>query len=276
MATKKTVAQKLDAVAKDFKDIQDPNSALSRNIKSLAKDISAGLTATPVTVEGVKLPIQPVIIKSDKQAAPAVKPVKVKKAGVVNGSLSKPKKVVAPKTIPGTKQALIGGCLFEQPTLPADYEFVNHPKHYNTHKSGVEAIDLCEVLSFNVGSAFKYVYRRDDKLTPVQDLQKAVWYIEREIARVAPLNNIPERFRKDWISCPDWTVDHDSLAERVIKAESTVHARNFYSAILQPEDLYYYGEALKRGLVALNALIKSYEKQVSKVAKVKSINPKKK
>ena len=30
---------------------------------------------------------------------------------------------------------------------------VNHPKHYNSHPSGVEAIVICEHMPFNIGNA---------------------------------------------------------------------------------------------------------------------------
>jgi len=57
---------------------------------------------------------------------------------------------------------------------------VNHPDHYNNHPSGVEAIDVCEHLSFNLGNAFKYLYRAQYKFNVVEDLKKAIWYLERE------------------------------------------------------------------------------------------------
>lgn len=59
---------------------------------------------------------------------------------------------------------------------------INSPKHYATHESGVEAIDICECLGFNVGCAFKYLFRRELKHeSPVTDLKKALWYIRREL-----------------------------------------------------------------------------------------------
>lgn len=60
-------------------------------------------------------------------------------------------------------------------------EHVNHPKHYNEHPSGVEAIEVVRLMSFNLGSSFKYVFRRDDKEIPMQDLEKAIWYVKDEI-----------------------------------------------------------------------------------------------
>lgn len=58
---------------------------------------------------------------------------------------------------------------------------VNHPRHYTEHPSGVECITITEHMNFNLGSAFKYIWRADLKGNSIQDLKKAVWYVEREI-----------------------------------------------------------------------------------------------
>lgn len=60
---------------------------------------------------------------------------------------------------------------------------VNHPQHYNAHPSGIECIDVVEHFNFNLGNAIKYVWRADEKGNAIQDLEKAVWYIQREIER---------------------------------------------------------------------------------------------
>jgi len=66
---------------------------------------------------------------------------------------------------------------------------VNHPVHYNTHPAGIECIDVVEWLPFNVGNAIKYLWRAPHKSkgtstsTELQDLKKAIWYIQREIER---------------------------------------------------------------------------------------------
>lgn len=56
---------------------------------------------------------------------------------------------------------------------------VNHPKHYNAHPSGVEAIELCRLLPFSIGNAAKYLMRAGlkDKSPTKQDLLKAAWYL---------------------------------------------------------------------------------------------------
>jgi hypothetical protein len=60
---------------------------------------------------------------------------------------------------------------------------VNHPKHYNSHPSGVECITVTEHMNFNVGNAMKYLWRSDHK-NGLEDLKKARWYIDREIQRL--------------------------------------------------------------------------------------------
>jgi len=62
-------------------------------------------------------------------------------------------------------------------------ETVDHPNHYNNHPSGVECIDVVEHMSFNLGNAMKYIWRWQDK-NGVEDLEKAKWYLVREIARL--------------------------------------------------------------------------------------------
>jgi hypothetical protein len=58
---------------------------------------------------------------------------------------------------------------------------VNHPPHYTQHPSGVECIQITEHYGFCIGSAIKYLWRAGLKGDAVQDLKKAVWYINREI-----------------------------------------------------------------------------------------------
>jgi hypothetical protein len=60
---------------------------------------------------------------------------------------------------------------------------VNSPKHYCSHPSGVECIQITEHMSFCLGNAIKYIWRADEKNDAVEDLRKAKWYIEREIVR---------------------------------------------------------------------------------------------
>lgn len=63
---------------------------------------------------------------------------------------------------------------------------VNHPPHYNSHPSGIECIEVVEQFNFNLGNSIKYIWRAGLKtgVDTVTDLEKAKWYIEREINRL--------------------------------------------------------------------------------------------
>ena len=62
---------------------------------------------------------------------------------------------------------------------------VNHPSHYTAYK-GVKVIQLTEQMNFNRGNAVKYICRAGlkNKDKEVEDLQKAIWYLNREIERI--------------------------------------------------------------------------------------------
>lgn len=60
---------------------------------------------------------------------------------------------------------------------------INHPSHYTD--GNIEVIDYIEDKKFNyhLGNAVKYISRAGKKDDYVQDLEKAKWYINREIER---------------------------------------------------------------------------------------------
>ena len=60
---------------------------------------------------------------------------------------------------------------------------VNHPPHYKSHPSGIECIQITEHMGFNLGNAIKYIWRCDLKKDAIEDLEKAIWYIQREISK---------------------------------------------------------------------------------------------
>ena len=72
----------------------------------------------------------------------------------------------------------------QERTLSSDN--VSHPAHYaDGWSNGAEVIDLTEHLSFCAGNVVKYVCRagRKDPDKRVEDLEKARWYLDREISR---------------------------------------------------------------------------------------------
>lgn len=60
---------------------------------------------------------------------------------------------------------------------------VKHPRHYTSHPSGIECLQITEHMNFCLGNVIKYVWRADLKGEAITDLEKAKFYLEREIAR---------------------------------------------------------------------------------------------
>ena len=73
------------------------------------------------------------------------------------------------------------------------WDNVNYPKHYNVHPSGVQCIEVTEHMNFCLGNAIKYIWRAGIKgenasivknSKKIEDLEKAAWYLQREIAKL--------------------------------------------------------------------------------------------
>lgn len=89
-------------------------------------------------------------------------------------------------------------------------DVVNHPSHYaDGWSNGAEVIDITENLNFNRGNAVKYIARagKKDPAKELEDLQKAEFYLNREIARVlstTPVSDLPnsgpEKFYQEPVS----------------------------------------------------------------------------
>jgi hypothetical protein len=143
-----------------------------------------------------------------------------------------------------------------------EHDPVNKPKHYTSHPSGVECIEISEKLSFNLGNAFKYVFRRDDKENALQDVSKAEWYLKREIGRLEGLiDTMPASV--ELLIHPNLTNSDDRKIDKVIEAEKNPDAADYYAYLFHqaelhgPEDL----DSLREALVSLQALIEEIKNQ---------------
>lgn len=67
--------------------------------------------------------------------------------------------------------------------LAGRVEAVDHPAHYGGADNPYEAIKVIEAwgLGFNLGNTAKYISRAEHKGATIQDLEKARWYLDREI-----------------------------------------------------------------------------------------------
>lgn len=69
---------------------------------------------------------------------------------------------------------------------------IQHPKHYTSHPSGIECIEIVRHYCFSIGCAIKYLWRaglkHENGMTDVdkeiEDLEKAIWYIQDRIKQL--------------------------------------------------------------------------------------------
>ena len=90
-------------------------------------------------------------------------------------------------------------CLIDRNEKEQKNDNVNHPQHYTWLKElcGIEVIDITRHMNFCLGCALKYILRaghkKDASLTDtekhIEDLNKAIWYIQDEIKRINKLND---------------------------------------------------------------------------------------
>ena len=81
---------------------------------------------------------------------------------------------------------------YEVPNVKAPDDKVNHPSHYTWLKDlcGIEVIDITRHMDFNLGNSKNYILRSGhkkeegytDKQKTIEDLKKAVWYLNDEIS----------------------------------------------------------------------------------------------
>ena len=141
----------------------------------------------------------PKVVKAEKKYIKAVKtntPSKIIKAvkemKQALDVIEKPKatrKDLLNEIKPGL-DALFGNKVEKKPTkliiqpqfAKAALDLINNPPHYRV--GGVETIDFIEAkdLNYRLGNVVKYVSRAGKKGDPLQDLEKAAWYLQREIA----------------------------------------------------------------------------------------------
>lgn len=73
--------------------------------------------------------------------------------------------------------------LLRQETPPQAMSDPVNPDHYRRHGSGIECIEITRHMGFALGNAVKYIWRADLKGNAIEDLEKARWYIDDEIAK---------------------------------------------------------------------------------------------
>ena len=71
-------------------------------------------------------------------------------------------------------------------TVKSVADAIHHPKHYTSDDCGVEAIEITSLLPACISNAVKYVWRCGKKDEDLQELKKALWYINYSIDNDLP------------------------------------------------------------------------------------------
>ena len=127
------------------------------------------------------------------------------------------------------------------PDLPEGKESmndaVNHPKHYTSHPSGIETIEITGKLPFALGNAVKYLMRSQYKKNRIEDLKKARWYLEyhakhwSKVFETFDLYLILEQFRRTVMSHSYQRSPEDSILVRLFYIWA--HGRTLTSAWIE-------------------------------------------
>ncbi len=80
--------------------------------------------------------------------------------------------------------------------MPLKHDPVNHPAHYTFGK--IEVIDALEDwdLDFHEGNAVKYIVRAERKGNRIEDLSKAVFYLNRKIELLSDVRRFPKKVKR--------------------------------------------------------------------------------
>ena len=80
--------------------------------------------------------------------------------------------------------------------IPASVETVNNPDHYKGKDNPYEAIKVIDAwkLGFSLGNAVKYIARAGAKGDKIEDLKKAIWYLQHEIDKNTVTDDIDDFF----------------------------------------------------------------------------------
>jgi len=112
---------------------------------------------------------------------------------------------------------------------------VNKPPHYTAHPSGVECIQITEHMNFCLGNALKYIWRAGLKQNEVEDLKKAIWYLNREIERLE--NGKEERLGEPY------SIEYRE-SDNPLESPRRLETNNKKRSLFNTEHFIQYGETL--------------------------------
>ena len=123
-------------------------------------------------------------------------------------------------------------------------DMVNHPNHYANNRMrqiiGVECIDFTRHLSFDVGNAFKYVWRCSDKGKVAQDLEKAAFYLNDHLENISFLTPYCIGDEIDDLVDGMWEFNEESVSDFEMKQIEVLR-----KIIYSPREALVYLEQLR-------------------------------
>jgi hypothetical protein len=122
---------------------------------------------------------------------------------------------------------------------------INRPPHYNSHPSGQQCVTFSEHLGFNLGNAWKYVWRQGLKNDSVEDLRKSLWYLDRAIDN----QTIPLRRQADLpesVYAAYEAFRHEGRGERLHNALKAMWGSQFTS---EPAALLRYARKVVQSVI---------------------------
>lgn len=103
---------------------------------------------------------------------------------------------------------------------------ISHPDHYT--RGRVECVSLTSGMDFCTGNTAKYVWRWRDKNHPVQDLRKAMWYLDYTISHPGTVHYADSLRHMAWV-----VANHDlDLDDRVSDRKELAVEKNFWASLL--------------------------------------------
>lgn len=73
-----------------------------------------------------------------------------------------------------------------------EFNNISRPAHYNSNPSGLECIIVAEKMDFCLGNAWKYLFRCELKGAVLDDLEKALWYVNRSQVFMVSGEGVPD------------------------------------------------------------------------------------
>lgn len=142
---------------------------------------------------------------------------------------------------------------------------VYSPKHYTSHPSGIECIDITRHMNFNLGNAVKYLWRNGlkDGQPAVQDLEKAIWYIQDEIIRMEN-DTVQQRINEIGYDIVNYLAD-ESKADKMLFLDTETTGLDDKAQVIQLAIIDEDGDMIVNTLLDTYTLISPEAYKVHKI-----------